>query len=461
MPITLLERIDSGQFADVWRARDSLDRDVAVKIIRDASEGVSNALDHAKALARTRHKNVVTVYAIERITEPASGRDVECVVMELIDGPTLEKRLSEEKFTLDEVRAFGSQIIDGIEHIHSQGLAHGDLHVGNIMMGSPDVKIIDILYRNTLAALSTQRRQDRLRLDLVSLRLILQHMLLHSQIDPSEATAFNQGLTSGSDISAIRASFLHVTNADVSRDAGRLTLHAYNRLTDENFVEGDAYAEALASETPRRIFTPLIKMLIRERTYNVRQIKYIRALWAKLQDEEIRQIVKELDIHLESDTPKGTWWPNLRLVCALKSRIWSRLSRSVRLKLEKLIVNDILAGHFDIHGVETNAGSLGTYAADLWKWFENRGELINNLESMLRQSWYTQNYVAKHFTKVLPRIASSGEEMDRIIAALKVAVENDARILVNRLSELPEAWVARIREPPPQELDDDEEDLPF
>src|SRR5690349_9147272 len=99
MDIEFLERIDSGVFADVWKGRDSLGRDVALKIIRLAGEGVSNAISHAKALARTKHKNVVVVYSIEKVIDPSSNQLTDCVVMELIDGPTLENRLREEPFT--------------------------------------------------------------------------------------------------------------------------------------------------------------------------------------------------------------------------------------------------------------------------------------------------------------------------------------------------------------------------
>lgn len=86
MKLTLIEKLGDGAFADVWRARDQLDRNVAVKIVRPANAGVADALAHAKALARATHANIVSVITLETIADPASGDDVDCVVMELLDG---------------------------------------------------------------------------------------------------------------------------------------------------------------------------------------------------------------------------------------------------------------------------------------------------------------------------------------------------------------------------------------
>jgi serine/threonine protein kinase len=76
--------LGEGGFADVWKAQDELDRDVAVKIVRASGAGMSSALNHAKALARATHQNVVSVLSLEKVRDPDSGRMLNCVVMELI-----------------------------------------------------------------------------------------------------------------------------------------------------------------------------------------------------------------------------------------------------------------------------------------------------------------------------------------------------------------------------------------
>ena len=89
MKIRLVSKLGEGAFADVWKAKDELGREVAVKIIRPASVGVADALAHAKALARASHKNVVSVITLEKVSDPDSGEQVDCVVMEMLNGITL------------------------------------------------------------------------------------------------------------------------------------------------------------------------------------------------------------------------------------------------------------------------------------------------------------------------------------------------------------------------------------
>ena len=70
-------------------------------------------------------------------------------------------------------------------------MEHGDLHDANIMIGEQTIKVIDILYRDSLAMLSSGTRKARLRRDCTSLKLVLQHLIAHSKLPTAEATKFN------------------------------------------------------------------------------------------------------------------------------------------------------------------------------------------------------------------------------------------------------------------------------
>ena len=48
LKIELISRLGDGAFADVWKAKDELDRDVAVKIVRASGVVMASALSHAK-----------------------------------------------------------------------------------------------------------------------------------------------------------------------------------------------------------------------------------------------------------------------------------------------------------------------------------------------------------------------------------------------------------------------------
>ena len=59
---------------------------------------------------------------------------------------------------------------------------------------------------------------------------------------------------------------------------------------------------------------------------------------------------------------------------------------------------------------------------------------------MLRQSWYTQNYVASHFLEMIPPLADETGTRDEFVESLAIAKANDAKTLVNRLKNLPQDW---------------------
>jgi serine/threonine protein kinase len=113
--------LGDGGFADVWKATDELDRDVAVKIVRASGAVLSSALAHAKALARTNHPSIVSVISLDTVEDPDSGELVPGIVMELIAGVTLSTRLQGPKFSVDEARNLGVAIATAIAHIHAQG----------------------------------------------------------------------------------------------------------------------------------------------------------------------------------------------------------------------------------------------------------------------------------------------------------------------------------------------------
>src|SRR2546427_10525545 len=73
MQITLGERLGEGAFGDVYEAVDELGRRLAVKIIRPSAAAFSTALDHARALARAQHPNVVSIYSLEKVPDPDTG----------------------------------------------------------------------------------------------------------------------------------------------------------------------------------------------------------------------------------------------------------------------------------------------------------------------------------------------------------------------------------------------------
>lgn len=189
-------KIDDGYYADVWRATDKLGRTVAVKILRRKSPEHTDAMLHAQALAKVNHTNVVTVYSLETVVNPETDEDVDGIVMEYINGPTLEARFLQGLLEPQEAFLLCEGLIEGLQAIHAAGIPHADLHEKNILIMNSEVKIIDILYTNSLLKMNTLTREEKFRRDRNDLTIILCDIVQHSKIPQDVQQKFRLGLQS-------------------------------------------------------------------------------------------------------------------------------------------------------------------------------------------------------------------------------------------------------------------------
>ncbi len=86
-------KIGAGGMGEVYRARDTtLDRDVAIKVLPDAfatdPERLARFEREAKVLASLNHPNIAAIYGLEKSGETLA------LVLELVEGPTLEELIS-------------------------------------------------------------------------------------------------------------------------------------------------------------------------------------------------------------------------------------------------------------------------------------------------------------------------------------------------------------------------------
>src|SRR5262244_4007489 len=100
---------------EVYRARDTkLKRDVAIKILPDEFSGDPDRVDRfqreAEVLASLNHPNIAQIYGLEE-----SDNTRRCIVMELVEGETLQERLRRGKIPIDEALLIAKQIADGLE----------------------------------------------------------------------------------------------------------------------------------------------------------------------------------------------------------------------------------------------------------------------------------------------------------------------------------------------------------
>jgi hypothetical protein len=441
--------LGDGGFADVWKATDELDRDVAVKIVRASGAVLSSALAHAKALARTNHPSIVSVISLDTVEDPDSGELVPGIVMELIEGVTLSTRLQGPKFSVDEARKLGVAIATAVAHIHEQGMEHGDLHDANVMVANDKIKVIDLLYTDSLALLSSGSRAQRLRSDQGRLRLLLQHIIAHTAVTTTEVIEFARLVSEKSTALDIRDAFLKVSGGESRTEAEQALTHVYDQFTDEGFISGPEHTANLLLETPQMTTLVLLIRITNGQRYQHKHRDFLLALWGRLSAEEQAAFVAHLAAELDKELPKGGWSTHLRMFRELKHDGWRALTPRFRARLEQLLLKDVLLGRVRADGRRDfdNAGSLGTWTAAFWPYFnqDKRDAFAENILTLLHKDAYTQNYVGRFFLSILPKLAEQTHTTDQMIRALRSAVENEAKLVIDGLENLPKEWVAKIK----------------
>jgi serine/threonine protein kinase len=136
--------LGDGAMAKVVLAKDAeLGRNVAVKVLDEHvaadPEFRARFAREARLAAALSHPNLVTIF------DAGEAEGSPYIVMEYVDGATLEDRLRREgRLDPNDVRAIAVQVCAGLAHAHASGLVHRDLKPGNLIQRNDGtVKIAD------------------------------------------------------------------------------------------------------------------------------------------------------------------------------------------------------------------------------------------------------------------------------------------------------------------------------
>ncbi len=145
------ESIGAGGMGEVYRATDpTLERDVAIKVLpasfaKDADR-VSRFEREAKTLAALNHPNIAQIFGLEK------GDETTALIMELVEGSTLEDRIAQGPIPADEALGIAMQIAEALEAAHSQNIVHRDLKPANVKVRDDGaVKVLDFGIAKALA----------------------------------------------------------------------------------------------------------------------------------------------------------------------------------------------------------------------------------------------------------------------------------------------------------------------
>jgi eukaryotic-like serine/threonine-protein kinase len=140
----LLDVVGEGGMAVVYRARDELlDRDVAVKVLRPQfgvdEDFVRRFRQEARSAASLAHPNIAPVF------DSGVDGELQFIVMQLVEGPDLEKVLAERgRLPVSEALRITMAVAEALQAAHDRGIIHRDVKPGNILL-TPDgsVRVVD------------------------------------------------------------------------------------------------------------------------------------------------------------------------------------------------------------------------------------------------------------------------------------------------------------------------------
>ena len=141
-PYEIVSAAGAGGMGEVYRAKDTrLDRIVAIKVLPQHLTQDAHLRERfereARAISALSHPGICILHDV------GSQDGVDFLVMEFLEGETLEQRIMKGPLPPPDVLRIGTEVAEALEKAHRQGIVHRDLKPSNIMLTKSGAKLFD------------------------------------------------------------------------------------------------------------------------------------------------------------------------------------------------------------------------------------------------------------------------------------------------------------------------------
>src|SRR6267142_4642123 len=142
-PYEIVSAVGAGGMGEVYRARDTrLEREVAVKVLsRDLTSSQiarERFQREARTIAALHHPHICAIYYVGETPEHQAF-----IVMEFLQGETLEERLRQGPLDLPIVVETAIVLADALAAAHAAGIVHRDIKPANVCLTAWGPKLLD------------------------------------------------------------------------------------------------------------------------------------------------------------------------------------------------------------------------------------------------------------------------------------------------------------------------------